>query len=133
MISRSTDDILTRAITHLESAYRLACRAAGSELLSPWANIAMSIHLASAGLSVHLPGFPPAVAHPGCLGALRAAQTELTRLPADHGLPNVDLAAVLSRLASALREAQSLQPRRCHLRVPPRPCQRRRHRHRRKR
>lgn len=125
--SSSRDDILTRTITHLESAYRLACRAAGSELLSLWANIAMSIHLASAGLSVHVPGFPPAVDHPDCLSALRAAQAELARLPADHDLPIVDLAAVLSRLASALRETQSVQPRRCRLRAPPRRCQRRRH------
>lgn len=101
--------VLARTAAHLEAAYALACTAAGSDLLSPWANTAMNIHLAAAGLSMHLPTPVPAAGHPDCLTALRAAQTELTRLQPDHQLLQADLALIRTRLATALTEAQSLQ------------------------
>lgn len=117
MTSSSTDDVLARTITHLENAHALACLAAGSELLSPWANIAMSIYLASARVSVHMPGFPLAVDHADCVTPLQAAQAELTRLPADHGRP-LDAAArpagltgrVCAHAASGSRRTHRARP-----------------------
>jgi hypothetical protein len=101
--------VLSRTAEHLEGAYRLVCAAASSDLLSPWANTAMSIHLAAACLSRHLPGPPGAADHPDCLSALQAADTQLTHLPSSHHVPPPDLALIRTRLASALSEAQSLQ------------------------
>lgn len=101
--------ILSRTAEHLESAYRLACAAAGSDLLSPWATTAMSIHLAAAGLSRHLSQPAGSAHHPDCLTALRAADTELTHLPPGNDVPPFDLALIRTRLATALSEAQSLQ------------------------
>lgn len=108
-ISNETADVLGRMAAHLEGAYAHACTAAGSDVLSPWANTAMSIHLAAAGLSMHLPEPVSAAKHLDCLTALRAAQTALTLLPPDHQLPQPDLALIRARLATALNEAQSLQ------------------------
>lgn len=113
MISTATSRVLSRTVAHLESACALACTAAGSDLLSPWANTAMSIHLATAGPSVHLRACVPSAGHRDCLTALRAAQAELTRLPADHGLPLVAFAMVRSSLARALADVQGLQAHRC--------------------
>ncbi len=125
MISSTRSRVLAGTIAHLENAQALACVAASSDLMSPWANTAMSIHLASAGLSVHLRTSVPAAGHRDCLTALRTAQTELTALPADHGLPQVDLAMVRSSLARAVADAQALQAHRCRrrgsLRRPQRP------------
>lgn len=101
--------ILSRTAEHLESAYRLACAAAGSDLLSPWATTAMSIHLAAAGLSRHLPEAARAAHHRECLTALRAADTELTHLPPGNHVPPFDLALIRNRLATALSEAQSVR------------------------
>jgi len=101
--------VLARTAEHLEGAYRLACAAAGNDLLSPWATTAMSIHLAAAGLSRYLPGPALAADHPDCLTALRTAHGELTQLPPGHHLPLVDLALIRTRLATAVSEAQSLQ------------------------
>jgi len=101
--------VLARTAEHLEGAYRLACAAAGNDLLSPWATTAMSIHLAAAGLSRYLPRPSLAADHPDCLTALRTAGTELTQLPPGHHLPLVDLALIRTRLAAAVSEAQSLQ------------------------
>lgn len=100
---------LDRTAAHLEGAYALACASAGSDVLSPWANTAMSIHLAAASLSRYLPEPVPAADHADCLTALRAAQTELMLLQPDHHLPQPDLALIRTRLATALAEAQSLQ------------------------
>jgi hypothetical protein len=101
--------VLSRAAEHLEGAYRLACAAASSDLLSPWANTAMSIHLAAAGLSRHLPGPASAADHPDCLTALHAADTQLTHLPPSQHVPPPDLGLIRTRLATALSEAHSLQ------------------------
>lgn len=101
--------VLAHTAGHLEGAYRLACAAAGNDLLSPWATTAMSIHLAAAGLSRYLPRPSLAADHPDCLTALRTAGTELTQLPPGHHLPLVDLALIRTRLAAAVSEAQSLQ------------------------
>ena len=116
MISTATSRVLACTVAHLESAYTLACRAAGSDLLSPWANTAMSIHLASAGLGVHLRAGVLTAGHRDCLTALRAAQAELTRLPADHGLPLLDLAMLRRSLAHALADAERLQAWSCRFR-----------------
>ncbi len=100
---------LSRTAEHLEGVYRLACAAAGSDLLSPWATAAMSIHLAAAGLSRHLSEPAGSAHHPDCLTALRAADTELPHLPPGQHVPLLDLAVIRTRLATALSEAQSLQ------------------------
>lgn len=99
---------LAQTAAYLEAAYAHACVAAGSDLLSPWANTAMSIHLAAAGLSVHLPGPVTAAVQPDCLSALTAAQAEITMLGPDHQVPVADVALIRTRLASALSEAVSL-------------------------
>jgi hypothetical protein len=109
LIDQEVARVLSRAAEHLEGAYRLACAVAGSDLLSPWANTAMSIHLAAAGLSRHLPGPAGAADHPDCLTALSAADTQLTQLPPGHHVPPTDLALIRTRLATALSEAHSLQ------------------------
>ena len=109
MISTSTSRVLAGTIAHLENAYALACVAAGPDLLSPWANTAMRIHLASAGPSVHPRPASRRWGYRDCLKALRAAQAELTALPADHGLPLLDLAMVRSSLARAVADTQRLQ------------------------
>ena len=101
--------VLSRTAEHLEGAYRLACAAAGSDLLSPWANTAMSIHLAAAGLSRHLSEPAGSAHHPDCLTALRAADTELPHLPPGQHVPLLDLALIRNRLATALSEAQSVR------------------------
>ena len=109
IIDQEVAGVLSRTAEHLEGAYRLACAAASSDLLSPWANTAMSIHLAAAGLSRHLPGPAGAADHLDCLTALHAADTQLTHLPPGHHVPMRDLALIRTRLATALSEAQSLQ------------------------
>lgn len=109
IVDREVGGVLLRAAEHLEGAYRLACAAARIDLLSPWANTAMSIHLAAAGLSRHLPGPAGAADHPDCLTALHAADTQLTQLPPDHHVPPPELGLIRTRLATALSEAQSLQ------------------------
>lgn len=102
--------VLTRAASHLEAALQLATAAIGDDTLSPWANAALSIHLAAAGLNMHLEQEPiPATEHVNCLAALRAAQAEMIELPAGHQLPLHDLALVRTCLADALDEARSLQ------------------------
>jgi hypothetical protein len=118
VIRPATSRVLTGTVAHLESAHRLACAAAGSELMSPWANTAMSIHLASAALSVHLQACVPAAEHRDCLTALLAARACLTALPADHGLPLLDVALVRNRLASALADAASRPAHRCRHHAP---------------
>ena len=127
MISSATSRVLAGTIALLENAYGLACAAAGSDLMSPWANTAMSIHLASAGLSVHLRACVPAAEHRDCLTALQAAQVELTAVPAVHGLPLLDLAMVHGSLAHAVADARALQAHQCRNRGPLRPAQRRHH------
>ncbi len=101
-------DVLSRAASHLQGAYQLAFNTAGSDLMSPWANTAMSIHLASAGIAMHLEHEPvPSTEHTNCLAALRAAQAEMIQLPQGR-LPLDDLTLIRTRLATALAEAQSL-------------------------
>lgn len=100
--------VLARTAAHLEAAYAHACAAAGSDLLSEWANTAISIHLAAAGLSIHLPGPEPATSQPDCLSALTAAQAQIMLLGPDHQVPAAELAQIRTRLATALSQAQSL-------------------------
>lgn len=107
-MSASKTCVFARAVAHLESAYALACRAAGDDVLSPWGNTTMSIHLAAAGLFRYLPGPVQATEHVHCLTALRAAQRELRFLDAECGLPLIELAQVRTRLATALTQAESL-------------------------
>ena len=109
IVDREVAGVLARTAEHLEGAYRLACAAAAGDLLSPWCNTAMSIHLAAAGLSSHLPGPAGAADHSDCLTALHAADTQLTQLPPGHHVPPPDLALIRIKLATALSEAQSLQ------------------------
>ena len=90
----------------------------------------MSIHLASAALSVHLGACVAAAEHRDCLTALRAAQASLAALPADHGLPLTDMALVRSSLANALADAHSRPAHRCRHRAPRRRSHRRPHHHR---
>ena len=94
MVTTSTTDVVARASAHLERAYALACRAAEDDLLSPWANLAMSIHLAAAGLSWYLPGPVPAAEDADCLTALLAAQRELLTLDDVDGLSRVDVTLI---------------------------------------
>jgi hypothetical protein len=108
VVTTSTADVLARAFADLESAYALACRAARDDLLSPWGNTAMSIHLAAAGLSRYLPEPVQTAEHADCLTALHAAQQELLSLDVEHGLSLVDFTLVRSRVGSALAEAESL-------------------------
>lgn len=108
LVTTSTTGVLARAVAHLESSYALACRAARDELLSPWGNTAMSIHLASAGLSRYLPEPVQAADHAGCLTVLHAAQREPLSLDGEHGLARLDLTQVRDRMATALTQAQSL-------------------------
>jgi hypothetical protein len=101
---------LARTAGHLEGAYALACTANGVDVLSPWASIAMSIHLAAAMLSVHLPEQVAPTSHPDCVTALRAAAAELHGAASNHVyIPLADLTQIQARLATALHEAQSLQ------------------------
>ena len=104
----SSTHVLARTAAHLEAAYAHACAAAGRDLLSPWASTAMSIHLAAAGLSRHLPEPAPAASQPDCLNALTAAQAEIMLLGSDHQVPVADLTLIRTRLATALSQAQSL-------------------------
>ena len=122
MTAAATSRVLATTMAHLESAYTLACAAAGSELPSPWANSAMSIHLASAALSVHVGACVPAAERRDCLTALRAAQACLAALPGEHGLPLVEVALVRGWIASALADAESRQAHRYRHHAP-------RHRH----
>ena len=98
----ATSRVLSRTAAHLEGAYRLACASVGSDLMSPWASTAMSIHLASAAVSVHLRACVPAADHRDCRSALRGAQACLAALPADHGVPLLDIALIHSRILSAV-------------------------------
>lgn len=104
----AASDVLSRARSHLEGAYQLACEAIGDDTLSPWANTAMSIHLASAGIAMHLEHEPvPSTEHTDCLAALRAAQAEMIHLPQGR-LPLDDLTLIRTCLADVLAEAASL-------------------------
>lgn len=109
IVDREVGGFLSRTAEHLEGAYRLACAAASSDLLSPWANTAMSIHLAAAGLSRHLSGPAGAADHPDCLTALHAAETQLAQLPPGHYVSPPELGLIRTRLATALSEVRSLQ------------------------
>jgi hypothetical protein len=70
----------------------------------------MSIHLAAAGLSRHLPEPVQAAEHADCVTALHAAQRKLLSLDAEHGLPRLALTQVRAQVATALTQAHS-QPR----------------------
>jgi hypothetical protein len=108
-MSASKTCVFARAVAHLASAYALACRAAADDVLSPWGNTAMSIHLAAAGLSWYLPGPVQATEHVDCLTARRAAQREPLSVDAECGFPLIVLPRVRARMATALSEAESLQ------------------------
>lgn len=102
-------DVLSRAASHLQGAYQLAFNTAGSDLMSPWANTAVSIYLAAAGIDRHLPEAALTTEHPDCLTALRAAQAELLQLPEPHQVPIDELALIRTNLADALTETRALQ------------------------
>ncbi len=108
MISPFATSVLSATAAHLDSACTHAHHNAGDDLLSPWANTAMSIHLAAGGLQLHLPGPVVPAEHPDCLTALRAGAAELARLP-DDALPLLDTVLVHTQLTTALRHAQALQ------------------------
>ena len=106
----TSEAVLARAASHLRSALQLAGQAIGEDDLSPWANTALSIHLAAAGISMHLSCEPvPFSAHHDCLSALQAAQAEMVQLPAGHRLPLDEFTLIRTRLATALIQARSLQ------------------------
>ena len=105
----AADGVLARAGSPLQAALALATNAIGDDPLSPWANTALSIHLAAAGISMHLEQEPiPSTDHHDCLSALQAAQAEMLHLPAGR-LPLDDLTLIRTCLADALDEARSLQ------------------------
>lgn len=109
MISPFATSVLSATAAHLDSACTHAHHNAGEDLLSPWANTAMSIHLAAGGLQLHLPGPVVPAEHPDCLTALRAGADELARLPIEDALPLLDAVLVHTQLTAALRHAQALQ------------------------
>ena len=110
LIGSTAEAVLARALSHLRSALQLAGQAIGEDNLSPWANTALSIHLAAAGISMHLSCEPvPSSAHPDCLRALQAAQAEMVQLAPGHQLPLDELTLIRTRLATALVQARSLQ------------------------
>lgn len=110
MLSPSATRVLSAAAAHLRGACAHADDNAGDEPLSLWEQAAISIDLAAAGLSQHLPGPVIPTEHPDCLTALRAGADELTRLPAGEALPLLDAVLIGTQLAAALRQVQALQP-----------------------
>ncbi len=104
-IAPASDSALSRAAAHLDAAFFLALRNARSdidELMSPWADTAHTISVASSGLAGHLPGPVDPVEHPDCRRALQAATVELAQVRADVDAPLDDLVFVMEFLVPAL-------------------------------
>lgn len=110
MTVSAPDTALHRAAAHLDAALFLALQHAqddSDDLLSPWANTAQSISLATSGLLGELSAPLEPVEHPDCLAALLAATELIIRLRPDVDVPLIDLALAVTHLAVARQHAQA--------------------------
>lgn len=104
-----TLDALAAVVGLLDGARLSADVAAQGDLLSPWANVAMSAHLAAAPLQKLLT-WPSETRIVGdCRGNLARAAEELDRLDPSSGLDVDGLVLARCWLATALADADRLQ------------------------
>lgn len=104
-----TLDALATVVGLLDGARLAADAAAHGDHLSPWANVAMSAHLAAAGLRQLLP-WPPQTRMVGdCRRSLKESAEELGRIGPGAGLPVEDLVLAPGWLATAIADVERLQ------------------------
>lgn len=105
----SSPDALAAVVGLLDGARLSADAASGGDLLSPWANVAMSAHLAAAMLQPLLP-WPAEIRVVGdCRDNLAHAVRELDRIDPSDGVPVDALVHARCWLATALADAERLQ------------------------
>lgn len=103
------EERLAPVVGLLHGAQLAADAATKGDPLSPWANVAMSAHLAAALLGQHLTWPPPARIARDCAGSLRAAADELDGAALSAGLPADDLVVARGWLSTAIADADRLQ------------------------
>ncbi len=103
-----TLDALATVVGLLEGARLAAEASTHGDNLSPWADVAMSAHLAAAGLRQLLPWPPQTRMVADCRSSLAAAAEELGRLDSGIGLPVEDVVLARGWLATAIADVERL-------------------------
>lgn len=105
----SSPDALAAVVGLLDGARLSADAASDGDLLSPWANVAMTAHLAAAVLQPLLLWPADIRMVGGCRDNLAHAARELDRINPSDGVPVDDLVHARCWLATAIADAERLQ------------------------